>query len=74
MLKSCLIIHHNVDISKCTKLVAFLKKATHNLKWKKFKVLRLLSSDEVAKFIDEAPDNSFLLMKVLIYTVYFYFI
>ncbi|RZC42331.1 hypothetical protein BDFB_012221, partial [Asbolus verrucosus] len=61
MLKLCLMVHNNIDISKFSKLIAFLKKATEHHKPKKSAVL---DDTHIAKFLDEAPDCSYLMMKV----------
>lgn len=61
MLKSCLLIYDDTDISKYAKLIAYLKQSTKHLRPKKSAVL---SEEQITKFIGEAPDSSFLLMKV----------
>jgi integrase len=71
MLKSCLIIHENVDISTFKKLIAFLKRETEHQCRKKSKILEW---EHIEKFIAEAPDSSFLLMKVLLHIIALYFI
>lgn len=52
MIKLCLITYENVDISKYSKLIAYLKRMTEHHKPKK------------SKFLGEAPDCSYLMMKV----------
>ena len=66
MLKACVIIHNNIDISRFTKLIAFIKRETENQEPKKS---RVFDNDQITKFINEAPDSSFLLMKV--YSIYY---
>lgn len=66
MLKSCLNIKHNVNISKYSKLLAFIKRTTEHHNPKKSAVLE---EDHIAKFMAEAPDSEYLLLKVRI--IYF---
>ncbi|CAH1366183.1 unnamed protein product, partial [Tenebrio molitor] len=61
MLKSCLKIHDNIDIFKYTKLIAFLKKETVGNIPKKSKILE---DDHIKTFLAEAPDYSFLSLKI----------
>lgn len=61
MLRSTLSIKNNVDISKYVKLRAFLKRQNDNYKPKKSKTL---TSEEIQKFLKEAPDYKYLLTKV----------
>lgn len=61
MLKSTLKFHDNIDIGKHLKLSAFLKRTSKGYKGKKSKVL---SSDNVVKFLSEAPDDTYLVLKV----------
>lgn len=61
MLKSCLIIYDNTDISKYAKLIAYLKQITKQYQPKKSAVL---TEEQITKFIVEAPSSLFLLMKV----------
>lgn len=61
MLKLCMMVHNNVDISKFYKLIAFLKRATEHHKPKKSAVL---DDTHILKFLEEAPDCSYLMMKV----------
>ena len=60
MLKSTLIINKNIDI-KYPKVIAFLNKKSTGYKAKKSKVF---TCEEVNKFLHEADDNTFLMMKV----------
>lgn len=61
MLKSCLNVKHNIDISKFPKLIAYIKRKTEHHDPKKSKVLQ---EQEINKFLNEAPDGEYLLMKV----------
>ncbi|KAK4879238.1 hypothetical protein RN001_007384 [Aquatica leii] len=63
MLKSCIILYENIDISKYAKLISYLKRKTANHIPKKSKVLE---EHDVATFIEQAPDEEFLLMKVIL--------
>lgn len=61
MLKSTLIVKKNVNISKFHRLISYLKKQSQGYTAKKS---RTLSRAEIDKFLLQAPDNNFLLMKV----------
>jgi hypothetical protein len=61
MLRSTLLVRNEIDISKYQKLQAFLKRQGDNYKPKKSKVL---SKDEIDKFITEALDDTYLMIKV----------
>lgn len=61
MLKTTINIKHNIDISKFSKLLAFLKRKNDGHKPKKSKVL---TGEDVEKFLVEAPDDKYLMMKV----------
>ncbi|KAK4884193.1 hypothetical protein RN001_000464 [Aquatica leii] len=63
MLKSCIILYENIYISKYAKLISYLKRKTANHIPKKSKVLE---EHDVATFIEQAPDEEFLLMKVIL--------
>ncbi|RZC40514.1 hypothetical protein BDFB_005349 [Asbolus verrucosus] len=69
MLKLCLIVHNNVDISKFLKLIAFLKRATYHHKPKKSGVL---DDTHIAKFLGEASNCSYLMTKVQKVNKYFF--
>lgn len=60
-LKSTLNIYNQTDISKYPKLLAFLKRKCEGFKAKKS---HTFSPDDLKKFIDEAPDQVYLLSKV----------
>ncbi|KAK4880253.1 hypothetical protein RN001_008399 [Aquatica leii] len=60
MLKSCLSVYDNIDISKYSKVIALIKRESSKHKPKKSKVL---TDNEINKFISEAPDSFFLLIK-----------
>lgn len=61
MLKSTLGIHHNIDMTKYSKLIAFLKRKSEGYKGKKSKTF---SPDQIKKFMSEAPDKLYLFSKV----------
>lgn len=63
-IKSMLLINHNVDISKFPKLIVFLKRNSEGYKPKKSKVL---SREQVFKFIHDAPNDSYLMTKVFVH-------
>ncbi|KAK5650166.1 hypothetical protein RI129_001195 [Pyrocoelia pectoralis] len=63
MVKSCLSIKHNLDISKYPKLIAFLKRTTEHHNPKKS---RILDEQQILKFISDAPDTTCILMKVVL--------
>ncbi|KAF2898575.1 hypothetical protein ILUMI_07603 [Ignelater luminosus] len=60
-LKSTLLINNNVDISKYSKLIAYLKNKSVGYKPRKSKTF---SREEVYKFLEDAPDKHFLMHKV----------
>jgi len=61
MIKLVLKVKHNIDIHKFYKLTAFLKKANDGFRPKKSKVLE---REEVEKFLSEAPNGVYLMLKV----------
>ena len=61
MLKSTIISNNNIDISRYSKLNAYLKKQSTGFTSQKSKILTL---DEITKFLDEAPDYEYLATKV----------
>ncbi|KAJ8974496.1 hypothetical protein NQ317_019454, partial [Molorchus minor] len=61
MVKSCLIIYDNIDISKFPKLVAFLKRTGDGYQAKKSKIL---TKSEIDRFLSSADDKEFLMIKV----------
>ncbi|KAH0811327.1 hypothetical protein GEV33_011464 [Tenebrio molitor] len=63
MLKAALNVHENVDIRKYNKLTAFLKR---HVGYEAKKSL-IFSRDEIDKFLLNAPDDTFLLIKVHIH-------
>ncbi|KAJ8912753.1 hypothetical protein NQ315_016709 [Exocentrus adspersus] len=63
MLKSTLQINENMDISQYKKLVILLKRQNDTYEAKKSKVLTM---ENVTIFLKEAPDDKFLLMKVVL--------
>lgn len=62
MIKSMLKIRNNVDISEYPKLNAFLKRQSDGFTSKKSKIL---TSNEVERFLNEAPDDRYLATKVI---------
>lgn len=62
MLKSMLKIKNDVDISKYPKLNAFIKRQSDGFTSKKSKIL---TSNEVERFLNEAPDDRYLATKVI---------
>jgi integrase len=68
MLKSTLRVKENVDISNYGKSQLYLKRQSEGYETKKSKIL---SQDDVSKFLTEAPGDTFLLIKVaLIFGLY----
>lgn len=62
MIRSMLSIRRNVDISKYIQLIAFLKRNSDAYKPKKS---RILSKENITKFLLEAEDEKFLLTKIV---------
>ncbi|KAK5643350.1 hypothetical protein RI129_001143 [Pyrocoelia pectoralis] len=60
MLKTCLNIKKNIDISKFLKVIVFLKRNSENYVPKKSKILEL---EHIEKFLIDANDNHYLAMK-----------
>ncbi|EFA12503.1 hypothetical protein TcasGA2_TC004165 [Tribolium castaneum] len=61
MLKSTLVIRHDIHIENYKKLQAFLKRKSKTYKPKKSKTL---SSENIKEFIEKAPDEKYLVTKV----------
>lgn len=61
MLRSTIHLYKKIDISKYGKLTSFLKSKSQGYKPKKSKTLE---RPEIEKFLNEAPDDEYLLMKV----------
>lgn len=61
MLKKTILVKNNIDISKYSQLIAFLKMQSDGYQSKKSNVF---SPEEVQKFISVAPDQIYLGMKV----------
>jgi hypothetical protein len=61
MLKSTINVKKNIDISRYSKVIAFLKRKSVGYKVKKS---RVLNKEEIDKFLSEADDNSYLMIKV----------
>ena len=60
MLKSTLNVKENVNIAKFPKLIPYLKNKSTGYSPKKSKIL----TEEIETFLEEAPDNRFLIEKV----------
>lgn len=69
ILKSMLSIKHKVDISSYSALHTLLKEKSEGYEPKKSKTF---STEEIKRFIENAPDNKYLLYKVLkiLYLIY----
>lgn len=63
MLRTMLKLKKNIDISKYSKLLAFIKRKNENYKPKKSKILTM---EQVDEFLMKAPDEKYLMMKVRI--------
>lgn len=61
MLKSTLKVKHNIDLKRFHNLTSFLKRQSQGFKSKKSKVF---TSYEVETFLNEAPDEIYLAVKV----------
>lgn len=61
MLKSVLKVKRNLDLSLYFKLISFIKKQNVGYRPKKAKIF---DKDEISRFIEEAPDEIYLLIKV----------
>lgn len=61
MLRSVLSIKKNIDISKYIHLVAFLKRKSEGYRAKKS---RIFTKEDIAKFLLDADDKQFLMIKV----------
>lgn len=62
MLKSCIQVYDKIDIGKYNRLITFIKQKHKGYKAKKAKTFTAL---EVAKFCHDAPDDEFLVTKVI---------
>ncbi|XP_057321217.1 uncharacterized protein LOC130671799 [Microplitis mediator] len=63
MIKTTILLNHNVDIKNYGKVTAFLKNKSIGYKPKKAKTL---TSNEVEKFLNEAPDEIYLALKAIL--------
>lgn len=61
MLKTTFIINENQDISNCPKLIAFLKRKSSGYKPKKSEVF---TRQTINRFLSDAPDDIYLMIKV----------
>lgn len=66
-LKATLIMNMNLDIGKYSKLIAFLKQQSVGYRPKKSKIL---SKQDIYKFLLEAPDDPYLMMKVKMFKAF----
>lgn len=64
MLRSCLNIYKNLDISKYSKLQAFLKRCGQGYQPKKSKILDM---EQIDHFIENADDKLYLAIKVFLF-------
>lgn len=62
MLKATISLKENIDISKYSNLTAYLKRKSVGYRAKKSKVFK---RSEINQFISEAPDEIYLMMKVI---------
>lgn len=62
MLKTTLNINNNININKYDRLIPFLKRQSQGYTQKKSKVL---TSEQIQKFLNEADDQKYLLIKVM---------
>jgi hypothetical protein len=62
MLKATLKVHRNIDISKYSKLIVFLKSKSRTYKPK----AKILESEHIKQFLKEAPDEKYLMVKVIV--------
>lgn len=62
MIKSMMLVYRNVNISRFPKLIAFLKKQSVGYQAHQSKIL---SREEVNRFMKEAPTKEYLLVKVI---------
>lgn len=67
ILKSMLNINHDVDIEEYSKLRTYLSRKTKGYQAKQSKMFSL---DDINKFLAEAPDDSYLVVKVGILTFF----
>lgn len=63
MLRTMIYLNKNVDISKFTNLIAFLKRKASGYKPKKSKIF---TKQEIVRFMKEADDKDYLLAKVVL--------
>lgn len=70
MLKSTLNIKHNINIETYTKLIAFLKRTKDGYIPKKSKTLEI---EDIEKFINTAPNDTYLMIKVDIFNQFICF-
>lgn len=64
MLRACLNVYQNTDISKFARLQAFLKRQSEGYRPKKSKILE---ATEIDRFLHEADDLSYLAIKVSLF-------
>lgn len=61
MIRTSLKVYENVDVAKYHRLIAFLKRQHVGYEAKKSSIF---SRDEIDKFLQNAPDDTFLIIKV----------
>lgn len=61
MIKSSVFVKSGVDVKKCFKVIAFLKRKYEGYSPKKSKTLTF---QQIQRFINEAPDEKYLIEKV----------
>ena len=66
MLKAMIKLNHNIDISKHSNVIAYLKSRSKGYTSVKSKVFE---ADEVSRFLKEAPDKIYLSVKVGLCTI-----
>lgn len=66
MLRSCLNIYKDIDISKYARLQAFLKRCAQGYEPKKSKILDI---DQIHEFIEKADDKLYLAIKVFLFYI-----
>lgn len=67
MLKTTMMTKHDLNLKDFSKLTAFLKRQSDGFKSKKSKVF---TAEEVQKFLNDAPDEIYLVIKVRTYLLF----
>ena len=63
MLRSTLLVHENVDVKLYPKLLVLLKR--NSVGYRAKKKSKVLSEDDIARFINDATEDKYLAMKVV---------